>query len=273
MGESSRAERALIGRRSPWAGTAKGTASLFGRRALAAAVLMVAIAGCSANTPTATGPTVTVTNEVATTVTGATQPPGTVQSAPSTPGPAGSPTSTSTSAGSLPALPDELAGLKTQDEILKAKATDDGSTKSSEAVMATAQRTRRLTEEAYSQAYGAPVEVQMYDSDDLEFLSTVIVVAAQSPGVVRGPVADPADLGLAVNINRVVKVGSVECEITTTTPVPAGKTVDPANETTTHCQRTGPGLTAIVYGIGHGTEGQGQMVDLTNAAWSAMGGS
>ena len=99
------------------------------------------------------------------------------------------------------------------------------------------------------------------------------MVTAASPGLTLGPVGDPADLGLAVNLASIVDVGDAQCEVNTGSPVPTGSTPDPEKAFTTRCQRTGPGLTVMVYGVGNGTDGHQQMVDLMDAAWSAVGGT
>lgn len=235
---------------------------------LTAAVL--ALTGCSSNTPTAAGATVTVptVSTVPTTVTATVATSGpTGMTSPTTAGGTSAPTGGSSNGGTLPPLPDRLDGLQTLD----AAATASGGDRAKSTVEVNARR-KQLTEKAYSDAYGTPALVQTYASDDLMFLPTVIVVGAPSPGLTIGPVGDPADLGLAVNLTTVVTDGQVKCVVNAGQAVPSGQQPDPEKAITSQCQRTGPAMTVLVFGTGNGTAGHRQMVDLTDAAWTAAGG-
>lgn len=215
------------------------------------------LAGCNSNTPTAAGATVTVTTAVPTTVT----------AAPASTAPTSS-RSSPTTAGTVPPLPAELAGLQTLDAAATANGGDRAKT-----TVKTNSHSKQLTAKAYGDAYGTPAEVETYASADLLFLATVIAVGAQSPGLTIGPVSDPTDLGLAVSMTTVSQDGQVQCVVNAGGAVPSGQQVDPAKAITTQCQRTGPGLTVMVFANVTGTAGHRDMVDLTNASWTAAGGN
>ena len=135
-------------------------------------------------------------------------------------------------------------------------------------------KVKSLTVAAYQAAYdGAAVDVHGYADAKLEHFVTVIAVRAGSPGLTLGPVTDAAYLGLAVNQQEVKAFGDVDCRVAHTNAVPAGKTVDPADQITTVCQRSAGALTVQVFGSAFdGADGQQAMVSLTNAAWAAVAG-
>ena len=113
--------------------------------------------------------------------------------------------------------------------------------------------------------------MELYSDDELTSNVVVVAVRAQAPGLTIGPLSDPADLGLAAAQQEVVHVGDVDCNLVRQTLVAAGKPVDPQQERTVSCQRTGAGLTVIVTGnTGDGPSGQRQMVRATDEAWEAV---
>jgi hypothetical protein len=151
-------------------------------------------------------------------------------------------------------MPDTLGGLQTMTAVLTAKDPSK-----SAAVIDRNTRTADLTSKAYQQAYGgAAAAVQQYSNADLLFFGTAIAVRGESPGLTVGPVADPADLGLAQNVREVVTVGTAQCVVNHTVTTVAGKTPDPKNDVTSVCQRTGPGLTVQVFGNGGEQSGVSQ---------------
>ncbi|MET3807563.1 hypothetical protein ABIB25_004589 [Nakamurella sp. UYEF19] len=131
-----------------------------------------------------------------------------------------------------------------------------------------------LTKAAYEKAYpGAAVAYRSYGTPDLMLLVAVIAVRAPSPGLTLGPVADPAILGVAVLPQQIKIFGEVQCEVVQQQTTVAGKPVDPDNVSTVLCQRSGAKLTVRVSGgVFHGPAEQQQMIALTNAVWTALGG-
>jgi hypothetical protein len=102
----------------------------------------------------------------------------------------------------------------------------------------------------------------------------VIAVRTEAPGLTIGPVQDAAYLQLAVPEHEVKAFGPVECQIIQTSPTFLGKTPDPADATAVNCQRSGSGVTVFTGGSSFSGPAQVQaLVDLTNAAWSAVSGS
>ncbi len=130
------------------------------------------------------------------------------------------------------------------------------------------------TEAAYRQAFnGAGAAYRAYSDSGLQKRPYVIAVRASAPGVTIGPVLDPSYLGLAKPPRQVMTVGQVSCQISWTPLILAGHAPDPSSEQVIGCQRSGPGLTVFVGGNGFtGPADLQAMVNLTNSAWSAIGG-
>ena len=164
-------------------------------------------------------------------------------------------------------MPDTLGGLRQASAVVGEKSPEQGA-KTIERYQATAARTA----EAYSAAYGgAAAGVQVYADDNLETIPTVIAVRAPSPRMTNGVVSDPADLGLAALPQQVKQFGDVDCLIVQQQTAPAGQEIDPENERTTSCQRTGDGLTVQVTGLVEpGPTGQSTMIAVTNGAYDAL---
>ncbi|MEJ7650370.1 MAG: hypothetical protein WKF57_15260 [Nakamurella sp.] len=170
-------------------------------------------------------------------------------------------------------LPETLSGLTDVGSAATAKNPSGGA-----AAAARYQRTYARTAELYRTAFdGAGVGVRTYTDDGLEFFLTVVAVRADSPGLVNGPQADPADLGVVAqpNIFSLVVDGDAQCLQTVTQVVTTGKQVLDDDLLTTVCRTTAAGLTVYVFGGGGnpGTSGKQRMVDLTRAAKSALVGS
>jgi hypothetical protein len=167
-------------------------------------------------------------------------------------------------------MPGTLDGLSTWLDASKAKGAKQ---QVLDSLQQRQEHTVALTSEAYGKAYGgAGTGVQGYANPDLSWLPTVIAVRAHMSGLVTGPVADPADLGLAVNTNEVISVGDVECIRTHTRQVPEGSQAQDEDTVTGVCQRSGPAFSVLVYGPGgaDGAQGRDRMVALTNAAYQAL---
>lgn len=132
-------------------------------------------------------------------------------------------------------------------------------------------RTSELTQEHYSAAFdGAGVGVQSYSDESIERNWTVIAVRAEAPGLLTGPIPDPADLGLEVNRQEVIERDGVEC-IQLNETVTAGETPDPEETQTGLCQRSEDGLTVMVQGGGAaGVAGQAELISFTNQAYDAL---
>ncbi|MTD13498.1 hypothetical protein GIS00_06015 [Nakamurella sp. YIM 132087] len=139
----------------------------------------------------------------------------------------------------------------------------------------TQQHTRDLTVAAYSAAFGgAGAGFQAYGSDDLMFLPSVIAVRAHAPGMVIGPVTDPADLGLASNRQEVQSFGEVQCVAVNLRTAAEGTEMTDDDLVWPTCMRTGEELTVFVNGgNSEGTEGRERMIALTNAAYDAIAGT
>jgi hypothetical protein len=127
------------------------------------------------------------------------------------------------------------------------------------------------TQAAYSKAYsGASAGYRQYADENLERLPWVIAVRSSSPGLVIGPVEDPAYLLLATPNHEVKDAGEVQCRIDYSPPTLQGKTPTPESQLTTMCQRSSNGLTVSTGGSGfEGPDGFQAMVDLTNNAYEA----
>lgn len=139
-------------------------------------------------------------------------------------------------------------------------------------------RTYARTTERYRTAFdGAGVGVRTYSNTDLDFFLTVVAVRADSAGLVNGPQADPADLGVVAqpNVFDLVVDGDVQCLQTVTQVVRTGDEVQDDDLLTTVCRTTAEGLTVYVFGGGgnRGAQGMQQMVDLARAARSTVVGS
>lgn len=174
-------------------------------------------------------------------------------------------------------LPTQLGGLRDQLDVTEDKAKNStDAEKAHTATKARLDHTYALTTERYQQAFnGAAVAVRSYADDELQFLPTVIAVRASSPGLVNGPISDPADLGVAVSASApyVQQHGLVECLLVSTETVLPGHEVDPDRLLTTTCRRANDAVTVYVHGLGEGTAGNNQMVALTNAAFDAIAGA
>jgi hypothetical protein len=135
--------------------------------------------------------------------------------------------------------------------------------------------TTRLTVAAYRRAYpGAAVAYREYANETLERFADVIAVRAPSPGLTVGPVADPKDLGLAMDETTAESFGSVTCVVTTTGPAMAGQAVKPSSLIYGQCQRSGPHLSVFVRCSGfQGDSGRDEIVALTDATYDAVAGS
>ena len=97
---------------------------------------------------------------------------------------------------------------------------------------------------------------------------------APSPGLTVGPVADPKDLGLAMDETTAESFGTVSCVVTATALAVAGQAVNPASLIYGQCQRSGPHLSVFVRGSGfQGDGGRDEIVALTDAAYDAVVGS
>ena len=132
--------------------------------------------------------------------------------------------------------------------------------------------TRQKTVAAYRKAYGgAAADYRAYSDDALQRMPWVIAVRAPSPGLVAGPVTDPKTLLLATPDHEVKTVGQVSCLVTWSPPTPYGKPVATESEVLSNCQRSSRGVTVFVGAAGsfRGPSGLQDMVDLTNAAWTA----
>ncbi|GGM06718.1 hypothetical protein [Nakamurella endophytica] len=168
-------------------------------------------------------------------------------------------------------LPDSLAGFRDVQAVMGERS---GSSTQAQAQRSRIEHTVARTTEAYQRAFGgAATAVRLYADDRLEVTPTVIAVRAPSPDLLNGPVGDPADLRLAALPQAVSRVGDAECLVVQTQTVVAGKTVDPEKVLTAACHRSGDAASIWVYGNGQGTDGQRQMLALTDAAYAAVTGS
>jgi hypothetical protein len=167
------------------------------------------------------------------------------------------------------ALPATLGTYKDIVEVTKSKNPQGSAVASIEKRIG---NTTKLTTAAYSDAFGGAASAfRAYSDNSLEQMPNVVAVRAEAPGITYGPVADPADLGLAKNQNEVQKVGEVECLIFWE-PVIAGRKPEPRQEHVRQCQRVGDGRTAFVFGNGFdGPDGLSAMANLTDQAWTATG--
>jgi hypothetical protein len=135
--------------------------------------------------------------------------------------------------------------------------------------------TAQLTVAAYQRAYpGAAAAFRAYANSTLELLPDVVAVRAPTPGLTVGPVADPADLGLAMDMSTVESFGDVSCVVYTEEQTLAGHPVPPSSLTYGQCLRSGPHLSVFVWGGGFdGNSGRTAIVALTDAAYNAVAGS
>jgi hypothetical protein len=169
-------------------------------------------------------------------------------------------------------LPEELAGFT--DVVVKAE-QDKINPRAAEQQRTRIEKVAANTEKAYSEAFGgASSAFRVYADAALEKRPSVIVVRAEAPGLVIGPVEDPASLRLAAPPQEVKRYGEVSCHINSLQVTAEGQRPDPDNQAVVSCQRAGDGVTAFVYGAGgfRGTAGIQQAVDLTSAAWEAAKG-
>lgn len=167
-------------------------------------------------------------------------------------------------------MPDELGGYKTEIAVVRGKGNVTAATSAEKRL----DHTRELTAKQYAEAYpGAGVGVQTYADGDLHFFPTVIAVRADSaPILASAVVADPADLGLAVNQQEIKEVGDVRCIVYHLEATTAGETPDPQKIATSLCQRTGDRFTVFVAGDAEGGAGLTKMADLTKAAYDRLRG-
>lgn len=169
-------------------------------------------------------------------------------------------------------LPDSLGGLSSYEAAVTAKVT--GSAAKPSTILASEKDRTALTQAAYQKAFGgAATTVRAYATADLMANYTVIAVRASAPGLVNGPVNNPADLGQARNQQDIETIGDQQCNVVSIEIVPSGQSVDNNKLLTAACQRTGPGLTVWAFGSGmDGPAGQAQITGLVDAAYSAVSG-
>lgn len=168
-------------------------------------------------------------------------------------------------------LPNTLAGMTDLGEASAKKDTKGGG----EAIKQRQDRTYARTIDRYRTAFGgAATGVRTYTTDDLASFLTVIAIRADSPGLVTGPSADPADLGLVAGggVFELDVEGDTQCLYTSSRPVKAGETMNIVDRTTTACRTASDGLTIYVSGVGIGN-GYQQMVSLARAAKASIVGS
>jgi outer membrane murein-binding lipoprotein Lpp len=166
-------------------------------------------------------------------------------------------------------LPDEIDGLTEIVKAIEAKKSPAPLIKSQTKNQA---ETAEMTEAAYTKAFGgASAAYRQYADPELLKMPYVIAVRAEAPGMVIGPVYDPAFLGLA-NAEREVKaVGEVECQVLWSPPTTKGAKPDPSSELTSNCQRVGSGASVFVGSAGYeGPGGLREMASFTEAAWKAV---
>jgi hypothetical protein len=175
--------------------------------------------------------------------------------------------SSSSSADTTPiTLPDTLPGLVRQTTAIKQMGGDNA-----DKAAARVQATRDRTIPAVSAAYdGAAADVQLYSDTQLEGLTTVHAVRAESPGLTLPTVQDAVDLGLAAPQQEVKSFGEVECLVVMVNVTPAGEQTSEDDFLPSVCQRTGPGLTVRVYSTSDTTVDTA--VNRTNAAFDAVSG-
>ncbi len=174
---------------------------------------------------------------------------------------------------SLPGFPDFLAVNKTA--IAASPMSADKKAAQLGRQEANQLKVEQLTVASYQRANpGAAVAFRGYANSDLEHFVNVIAVRAAYPGLTLGPVPDPAYLGLAVPQQQVKSFGQVDCLVTQSRTTLAGQPVDPENDVTIMCQRTGEALSVQLYGGGGftGVADRQTMVALTNSAWNAASG-
>ena len=176
-------------------------------------------------------------------------------------------------------LPAELAGysdLLAVNQALLAKSSMSEARKTSNlaAQQSNQQKVSGLTIAAYQAASpGAAVAYRAYADPKLLHVASTIAVRAGYPGLTVGPVYDPTFQGIAVNRTAIKSFGEVDCLVAQLQITRAGSQVDPEQEATTMCQRTGTQLTVQVYGSAfNGAADQQTMVELTNAAWTSVSG-
>jgi len=164
-------------------------------------------------------------------------------------------------------LPAELGGLRQHIDVYRERHTP-AETAEEERITA---RTDALTASTYSKAYdGAAAAVHQYASDDLTLQVTIIAVRASSSRLLPGVLQDPADMGLLDLPTEVIEIGQARCLIRRFLHGPGGD-LNPFNQATDECQRTGPHATVFAYVEGaESSTAQRQVVDLTNAAFALI---
>ena len=168
-------------------------------------------------------------------------------------------------------LPDTLGSFQDELTVVKSK---NPSQKQLDTQTKTQGDTARLTVAAYSKAYGgAAAAARSYADTGLEQFLNVVAVRAATPGLTIGPVSDPADLGLKVNMREIVTQGDAQCTIAHTTMTSAAEAVDTSTQITTVCQKSAGGVTVQVFGNLTGTEGLTTTVALVDEAWTKVTGA
>ena len=164
-------------------------------------------------------------------------------------------------------LPADLGGLRQHIDVYRERHTP-AETAEEEGVTA---RTDALTASTYSRAYdGAAVAVHQYASDDLTLQVTIVAIRASSSPLLPGVLQDPTDLGLLALPTEVIEIGQARCLIRRFLHGPGGD-LNPFNQATDECQRTGPGATVFAYVEGaESSTAQRQVVDATDAAFALI---
>jgi hypothetical protein len=108
----------------------------------------------------------------------------------------GSTSSTAFATGTSPVkLPETIGDFRDTIAVQKERAGGGEPPPGLDARIKNAEEVARRTTDAYSEAYGgAGVGVRQYADSSLERQATVIAVRARTPGLVNGPVQDPAYL-------------------------------------------------------------------------------
>jgi hypothetical protein len=169
------------------------------------------------------------------------------------------------------ALPDSVGTFREVTTVVASKNPGAASVKSQQARLAS---TQKLTEAAYTKAYGGAASAfRQYSDPDLLKMPYVIAVRGPAPQLEIGPVTDPAFLEQGANNQDVKIFGAVSCEIVREEFTPKGQAPDPAKEHITLCERTSPKATVFVGGNSFvGPADMQTMVNFTNTVFTAVTG-
>ncbi|HUO73148.1 MAG TPA: hypothetical protein VMU39_20435 [Solirubrobacteraceae bacterium] len=169
-------------------------------------------------------------------------------------------------------LPASLAGFRDITDVIAARSPQSAAVQRQLAHQAAVSA---ATDAAYRKAFGgAGVAYRQYSDSRLEKLPYVIAVRAPTPALTLGPVISASYLGLATPEREVRTVGAVSCQILWSPPTVAGHTPPSSSEHIVGCQRSTGGLTVFTGGGSFaGPADLQEIVDLTNAAWSAASSS